>query len=284
MRLTNVALYSDSAFGIGVDVLNFSLEHTHRDNKYAVRAITGLDAEEIIPKFYGFSTVSKQRYYNMGLKSREIVMRVVLNPDFENNESYSDIRDELYRAISATRTGIIMLHFMSGPNVVARIPGFITKLEVGYFNQLPEVQVTVRCDDPLFRSLTPTVFEPTDLSTGTEVQIGDNMSTAPHGFSFEATFTTDTTNFVVQDKATSPEWQFNIVYSFLAGDQLFFSSELSDKYLYIMRSGSPIYLMDKVQPLSIWPVIFPGFNNFYFTNAATFAFDKVEYYPAYWGI
>ena len=93
------------------------------------------------------------------MKARTIVIRVVLNPRFNLGETYSDVRDAIYRAISAVRTGIVALHFNSSGATVARIYGFIAKVEsLDIFNQLPEVQATLRCDDPVFRAINSILY------------------------------------------------------------------------------------------------------------------------------
>ena len=121
MRVTSVGLYSSNF----EEAITFSLRDADPNAQYMVRTIIGIDAQEIIPKFYGFGLQSKQRLYDFGMKARDIVIRAVLKPRFNLDESYSDIRDELYRAISANRTGIVVLHFNSGATTVAKIPGFI---------------------------------------------------------------------------------------------------------------------------------------------------------------
>ena len=283
MRVTNVGLYSANF----AEPITFSLRDADPSAQYMVRTIIGLDAEELVPKFYGFGvTNTKSRLYDIGMKPRDIVIRVVLKPRFNLDESYSDIRDDLYRAISATRTGAITLHFNSGATTVARISGFITKFEVPYFARTPEVQLTVRCNDPIFRALNPVSYLPADLKTVNPIIIPDSLSTAPHGFTMRVTFKATAAYFNVQDTASNPEWTFKVTPSggFLSDDVLYFSSEFSDKYLYMIRSSVTTHLVDKINPGSVWPIIFPGANNFHFSQIASFNWNSLEYYAAYWGV
>jgi hypothetical protein len=282
MRVTTVTLYAVP----GQEVITFSLRDADPRAQYVIRNMVGLDAEELIPKFYGSGLYTKPKFFDFGLKAREIVVRIVLNPRIRIDESYSDIRDELYRAISSTRTGQVTLHFNSGATTVSRISGFITKFEVPYFTQLPEVQITIRCDDPMFRAINPIEFESTDMKTTNPIIIADSLSTAPHGFCMEVTFKAAAPSFTVQDVPTNPEWIFKVVPSggFLVGDALYFSSEFANKYLYMVRSGVTTYLTDRIQPNSIWPIIFPGANTFHFVDIASFNWNEVDFYPAYWGV
>lgn len=282
MRVTSVDLYTAKL----EEPITFSLENSNESDQYIVRTMLGLDAEDIVPKFYGQGLNTAPKFYDFGTKPRDIVIRIVLNPRFNLDESYSDVRDDLYRAISADRTGKIVLHFKSGATTVSRIFGFITKFEVPYFVKLPEVQITVTCDDPMFRGINPVRFEPDELPSVNPILIPDSLSTAPHGFCFEAVFTATSPSFTIQDVETNPEWKFKVTPSggFLVGDQLYFSSEFSNKYLYIVRSATTIQLMDKIEPTSIWPILFPGRNFFHFVDIAKIDWDVLEYYASYWGV
>lgn len=282
MRVTAVDLYSPTF----TEAISFSLRDNDPTARYMVRNILGLDAEEITPKFYGFGLLTKPKYYEFGLKARDIVIRVVLNPQFIIDEEYSDVRDELYRAISATRTGQIVLHFRSGGTIVSRIFGFITKFEVPYFVRLPEVQLTIRCDDPMFRAINPVEFTTDDLPVANPIYIPDSLSTSPHGFSMQVTFTATSPSFTMQDDATTPEWKFKVTPSggFLTGDVLYFSSDYTNKYLYMIRSGVTTYLVDKIEPSSIWPILFPGTNTFYILEIASIDWNILQFYAAYWGV
>ena len=282
MRVTAVEMYSPNFS----EAITFSLRDSDPSASYMVRTIIGLDAEDITPKFYGFGLNTKPRFYDFGLKAREIVIRIILNPHFRIDESYSDIRDNLYRAISATRTGQVVLHFRSGGTIVSRIYGFITKFEVPYFVKLPEVQLTIKCDDPMFRALNPVIFKPAELKTSNPVLVPDSLSTSPHGFSMQVTFKAIAASFTIQDVATNPEWKFKVVPNggFLSGDVLHFSSDHSNKYLYMVRAGVTTHLLDRIEPSSIWPIMFPGQNSFHFVDIASFNWNTLEYYAAYWGV
>jgi hypothetical protein len=283
MRLTGVDLYSANFS----EAITFSLRDVDSEDTYQVRTILGLDADEIIPKFYGFGLQTKPRFYDFGLKAREVVIRAILNPNFRVDESYSDIRDQLYRAISANRTGMVALHFRSGATIVAKIEGFITKFEVPYFVKLPEVQLTIKCDDPMFRAINPVVYTTGDFNEDlSDIYIPDSLSTAPHGFSFKVTFTATVPGFTMQDVGVNPEWKFNVAPSggFLSGDQLYFSSDFSNRYLYMVRGAVTTHLFDRVEPTSIWPTMFPGINHFYLYDTPKFTWNTLEYYAAYWGV
>lgn len=281
MRVTSVSLLANDE-----QTLQFDLRNVNAQSQYVVRTIIGLDADEIVPRFYGFSKDGVKRFYDFRLKQREIIMRVVMNPRFNLNETHSDIRDELYRAISATRSGLLQLQFYAGASVVAQISGHMTKLEVPYFSKTPELQLTIRCGDPIFRGINPVIMEPEDLEEENPIIIADSLSTAPHGFETQVTFTATTPTFTIQNTETDPEWDFKITppSSFLAGDTLHIGSGFTNRYLYMVRGGVTTHLLDLVDPGSVWPTIFPGFNEFHFADIDNFDWNFIKFYAAYWGV
>jgi len=281
MRVTDIGLYTNE-----MEIINFSLSGVSATDQYMVREIIGLDSEELVPRFYGFGLQSKPKFYDFVMKARLIVMRVVLNPRFNLDETYSDIRDTIYKAISAVRTGQVVLHFNSGGSTVARIFGFITKMEVNHFSALPEVQITIRCDDPMFRAINPVYYTADELRSTNPIIVPDSLSTAPHGIQIEMTCKTACPSFTIQDEEFNPEWMFKITPDggFLAGDILHLSSESASKQLYITRGQTDIYLVDKLSQSSIWPIIFPGATTFHFVDLANFDWNSLVYYAAYWGV
>lgn len=281
MRITGIELSSDNA-----NVFSFGLSKVSQTDKYLMKASVGLDADEIIRKFYGFGKASKPKFFNFSLPSREIVFRVGLNPNYKINESVSEIRDEFYRSISASRTGLINVLFTASGGIVARLSGYITKFEVPLHQEEPELQVTIQCEDPMLRGFSPVELDSSQIGASNPIFIFDSMSTAPHGLTLEVEFTDAVPQFTIQEKETNPEWEFEVIPDggFLTGDILHLSSEYDAKQLYLDRSGSITQLMDRISPGSIWPIVFPKANEFHFPELADFDWVSLRYYPAYWGV
>jgi hypothetical protein len=281
MKITSVELYSNNK-----NVASFSFRDPGAVNPYVVQGIFGLDADEIVPKFYSLSPDGLNKYYDLSLRSREIVIRVALNPNTDLRKNYSDLRDDLYRAISSSRTGLIQLRFNNNLSTIAAISGQIVKFEAPHFNETPEVQITIKCNDYFLKSLEQFEVDYDVLQTTTSIV--DRISTAPHGFNLKITFTADTPSFIMRDSAT-PSWLFTVTpgviganTGFKANDELYFTSE-NDKQIYIIRSATTIQLVDKVQIGSFWPMLFPGENDLEIVTGA-FDWGYLTYYPTYWGV
>lgn len=279
MKITEVELYSNN-----IQFMKFSLEKINPNDEYVIKNITGLDADDIIPMYYGSGDNSNSKFYDYILKPRDIVMRIGLNPRFNLDETHGEIRDKIYRAISASRSGILTLKFFSNGIAMAQLFGRIVKFEANHFTKEPEVQVTFNCNEPLFKAINETVL--TGLNETNPVYISDGESTAPHGFKFQIVFTTSSNTFTIQDAPSNPDWVFQIVPAtpFANEDVLYLSSEKNNKYLYMDRGGVITHLMDKVYPTSIWPILFPGTNTFHIPEINAINWTQVAFYASYWGV
>lgn len=280
MKLTHIDLYSGED-----EIGSFALRDSSLQNRYILRNATGLDADEIVSKYYGSGLVSKAKFFNLSLRPRDIVLSIVLNPQYTFNESFSELRDELYRTIASSRTGLVTLYFKYAGTTAATISGHVTKFESSYFTGNPEVTITIRCDDPVFRAPNPVRINVNATLTNPMVVVADSRSSAPHGFGIQVTFTAAASAFEIQDKATSPDWVFSVAPSggFLVGDEFYMSNE-STKQLYIQRGATKINLMDKVAVGSVWPILFPGSNTLYYVRNTSILWHQLEFYPSHWGV
>lgn len=287
MRVSDVDMIANNE-----EIFSLGLRLPKPTDKYLAKAIIGLGADELTPKFYGFGLQGNLKFYDFSLPAREVVMRIVLNPNYTLNERYSDLRDELYKAIAASRSADVQLILRAGATSVAQISGRIVKFEVPHFSKVPELQVTVKCDDPMFRGVTTTLLKQADLnSVGVTLpnggrKITDAFSTAPHGCLFKFTFTAATPTFILQDKPASPNWQFRVDPSggFLNGDILRISSEFLNRYVTIERASVIYTQANRVATGSLWPVIFPGANEFYTNITSGFTWSELSYKTSYWGV
>lgn len=277
MRLTSVEIHPANSSNFAV----LSFQDFRRQNPYNVKTIIGLDADEITSRYYGGSA---SKFYNLSLLKRDIVIRIELNPRFALNESYSDLRDSMYKMIASSRSGILDIHFKNGVNTIAKLSGFVKKFEAPHFTQTPELQLTIECKDPLLKAPTRTTVDVTGLDPALTT-IQDNLSTAPHGFMFEVSFLGALATFSIADP-NDASWVFEVspAGGFLIGDILHFSSEQGEKFIYIERGLDTIYLADVITSGSVWPILFPGDNVFAIENPASVQWDAISYCATYWGV
>lgn len=280
MKIDSVELHPEGSDFVAV----LSFKDPTRQNPYNVKSISGLDAEAIIPRYYGTATNSNKKFYNLSQQKRDFVMLVDLNPQFSAGKSYSDLRDDLYRMLASSRTGLIEIQFKEAGVVVAAISGLATKLEATHFEKNPQVQLTVSAEDGALRAPAPVNVNVAGLNLA-DVNIVDALSTAPHAFDFTLTFTGALASINISDP-TDASWSFVVTPAggFLVGDVLHFSSEPKDKKLYVVRGAATIYLADKIVSGSVWPILFPGDNHFGAVSPASMVINAISYYPTYWGV
>lgn len=279
MRITSVELHPDGSSA----VCELSFRDPSQQNSYNVKGITGLDAEEIIPRFYGKPGSSS--FYDLVLTKRNIMALIELNPNYSANETPGSLRDDLYKMIATSRKGLIDIWFKDGEDVVATISGYITRTEAAHFTTAPVVQLSIACTQPMLKA-PDAVSMPVIALDPSLTTIVDDISTAPHGFKFELLFTAGVASITMSDPG-DPDWSFGIIpwaSGFLAGDVLYYSSEYNDKYLYIMRAGVKIYLADVIVSGSIWPIMFPGVNNLAITDGPSLDWQSITYHPTFWGV
>lgn len=283
MRVSEIELVANN-----VNVMSLGLRQPSSMDKYLAKAIIGLDADEILSKFYSFGLNGGERFYDYTLGPREIVMRVVMNPNYILSERPSDLRDDLYRTISSSRTGTLKLILKSGASSVAEIEGRITKFEVPHFSKVPELQLTMKCEDPIFRAITDLELDHDSIGLGATqpYEITDAISTAPHGAYMEIVLESAKATFTLQDQETAPNWKFELAPQggFFTGDILRISSEYANRRVTLERAGVETAIANALVVGSIWPVIFPGINVLYSNYSGSIHWNVVSFRPAYWGV
>lgn len=293
MRVSEVSLSAGDS-----RILNFSLNKPRDDDRYYIRTMIGMDADEIVSRFNRFGLYSGQPLVTQTIVDRTIVLRVVLNPEWRLSEDYSTLRDHIYRGISKSRSGTVTVRLMDTGVSVAEIEGVITKVEVPIFSSTPELQVTIKCPDamlvaPNYQDIDPSIFVSASAGEHFAGSVTDTQSTAPHGLVMSAELTGAAKSaFYIQDNDpsnVSPEWHFRIEYPFLTNDVLTVDTQTRLRAAYITRGAQRIDLMHSITLDSIWPLIYPGRNPIAiaFTDNVThddWTLLDFHHHATYWGI
>lgn len=287
MNLTAIHLYSNLDDGVtSVKHAELNLGSVSTSDSYIIKGVSGLDSDEISHNYYASNNTTDSKFYNVTSKKRVVVMALRLNPQYGLGETPESLRVNLQKMISFTRNSLIELRFMNGAIHVASLQGQITKFESALFTADPEVQITFDCEEPLFIAPTPvTIVNPGRVNT---VTWSDNLSTAAHGFKMMISLPSNILWMTIQ--GVSGYNNANFEFSFInntSGGVLYFSSEKNNRYLYITRSGTTEDLIARIEPFSVWPMMFPGQTSITIdTDLATetFVFNSITYSPAYWGL
>jgi len=289
MKVTNVDLYCSCS----EHVLNLSYRDPASTNKYNVKSIYGLDADEIISSYYASGSISNDPFYTMASPKRDIVVRLVLNPDYQAGETVSDLRDRLYRAISSNRTGVVELRFKDGAVEQASVKGFVSKFEAAHFSEVPELQMTITCQDPMLRAPLDEIISGESLNQ-VSPWFQDLVSTAPHGatFIFKVVAVANSIEFTqFTESGIDPDWSFKILppitateTTFINDDLVYISSINKQRSVSLIRGVNKIQLADKIQPFSVWPAIFPGNNQFTIIESTKYKLHEINHRHSFWGV
>jgi hypothetical protein len=191
----------------------------------------------------------------------------------------------LYRAISSNRGTAVEVRFCDEETAVAVVKGFVTKFDTDHFAPEPAITMSVYCEDPMLRAPTPTVVNVAALTD--KITLVDNVSTAPHGFIAKFTTPTATSSFEIRDAENPVDatWKFTVTPpgGFEVNDELYLSSVVGDRYFYIVRSSAIQHYASHIEPGSVWPLLFPGPNDFFITPT-DIVWDELNHYPTYWGV
>jgi hypothetical protein len=278
MRVTSVELTpQDSSRNVV-----FSYKDPDNQNPYNIKGATGLDAEDLFTERYmGFSNAQLMDIF---LNPRTVVFLVELNPIFAMKDSFSSLRDEIYKMVWASRKGLIDIIFKEDNVAVAQLSGVVAKIEAAPFTKTPMTQITIVCEKPMLKG-------PDDINVDTSgfnhsrITVYDKLSSAPHGFNFIVQFTQNATSFTMQN-LHDETWMFEVAPSdgFLENDLLICSTEFNSRSLTRTRGAATVPIIDAITAGSIWPIMFPGTNEFALNDFHKIDWELFSYFPTYWGI
>lgn len=273
------------------NIATFDLSGMTPNSPYILKGVTGLSASDVMPMNYG-SSFTGTPYYEMSLASREISMKIGLNPIYSESGLREDLRDSLYKSIYAARDPRLWFDIYNNSEHVATIGGLVTKLEASHFTAKPDVELTIKCSEPFFKANARTEIETTNYNQLPHLIVDYNNGSAPVGFraSFQLNSSATSFGFLSGDDC----WEFIVEHDFLAGDIVYFSSEYGEKNIYsyspsLHTTGSSgiTRLADKLTSTAIWPILFPGVNNFELTappGVTDFTLVTCSYHASFWGV
>lgn len=265
------------------DIAVFDFNNIQPDTPYILTGATGLGAENIVPLRYDQSFYGVD-FYSMSLETREITLKVALNPAYSSTGQKEDLRDNLYRAIYSTYSPSLWFDLYNGSTFIATINGLVTKMDAALFTSKPEVEITLKCYDPLFKSPTPTNITSSAFSGGV-LTLNYAQGTAPIGFN--AFFTVLNPIYWFALFGPNMSWRFQLFDSFLAGDIITLSSIGDSKNVSLTRGSTTFKIANRLSSISIWPLMFPGNNVFTVATSGSYSdvsFQSASYYASYWGV
>lgn len=299
MIIDEIKIYSAAEKGISAQLfVTLGLENVSETQSYILEDVVGLDPDQVGPvytgSYSGSDSTYSAKYYDVVSPPRTIGMRIKLNPNIANGETYSSLREALYKLIWKSRTALVEIHLRNNNVVSAMTKGFTTRFEAPLFTSDPYIAITFYCPNGLLTAQNYVTFTHANIyDTLDKYIITDNYSTAPHGFKMTLDVDYDIYSVTVQGLTGYDSYPFKINMDLDSGSKIYFSSETDNRYLYYTApsSSTKVHIADKIDSNQVWPMLFPGQNNFSIQSVPhaelygdLVPISSLSHKYAYWGV
>lgn len=252
------------AYSSWLDAPTLALSDSGREETdlIQIRNITGLDPVKAAVNTAPFGSVDGAAYIGSSVATRNIVLTLHPNPDW-NLWSFESLRRLLYSYFmpkSATR-----LIFYSDDIQPMSILGIVEDANVNQFSKEPDLQVSIICPDPYFTAVNPTVVagqSDPDFNSPTIIEYNGDI---PAAINVSVSRLTDPAPTSIGIQVGDPSISFFKVAASVSSSSIFqISSQSGNKYIQnvSLSSGVITNLLSKMQSGSSWPVLQPGENKF----------------------
>ena len=251
-----------------------------------IRNISGLDPVKAAVNTTPFGSVDGASYVGSSVLSRNIVLTLHPNPDWDD-WTFESLRRLVYSYFMPKRP--TRLVFYSDDIVPVEISGIVESVSVNSFSKDLEIQVSIICPDPYFTALDPTVI------TGQTVRSGGGVIIAPYNGSVEAGMvikvsqTSGATPTDIAVQIGDPIVTYFAVAAVVNGNMYFeMSSVPMQKFVQNINIGSGVItnLLSRVhvQEGSLWPTFQPGDNEFSVITDAGVQDWELTYFERFGGL
>jgi hypothetical protein len=229
-----------------------------------VRNIDGLDPVTASVNTTPFGSVDGASYSGSSVLSRNIVLTLHPNPDWDN-WTYETLRRLLYAYFMPKRA--TRLIFYSDDMIPVEIYGIVESVAVNPFSKDPELIVSIICPDPYFTALEPTIVTGQSIRSSGEPVVLDYGGNVETGFHVQVTSVTPPEATVIGVQIGDPTISYFTVNAGTSPTKYFeMSSVPMKKYVQNVEIGTGLItnLLSGVtiHEGSAWPMIQPGENEF----------------------
>lgn len=251
-------------------------------NGYQIRDAEGLGPAKASFASSSVALLDGDQFQASRVESRNIILRLGLEPDFVNN-TVATLRRDLYAYFTPQTE--VQLRFVTDEYPVLEIDGRVESMEPAIFSADPEIVVSILCFQQVhLKALdanTPALNVVTDGTVTNIVYEG----TVPVGFEYTTFAVNDMSNFAFhQDLPNRPGRLLEISGTIPQNSTLRISTIPGAKGAWLSDSGGPEYsILGRVAPNSDWLRLEPGSNGLrvFSTSASS---GSLEYYNTYGGL
>jgi hypothetical protein len=255
---------------------------------YFIKFIDGLGAPE-------FDVVltrnqdARTSFENRHTQGRQLIFRIVLNPNYSAGQKPRDLRSPFYGLITpqfSDKGPLVEVIFSKEGVDQFWTKGYVKNLEVAPFNKEPELQLTMICSDPYLHALS---LYSHDTFSSTSPLLVTNYGSAPTGFLAKFSIVSNTQTFDIRTGLAG--WGEHLkldagTETFLAGDEIHINTDPAERFVGHSRASSYIQTYQIVTPeTSGWPILVGGENTISWdVGSDKFTWISLQYIPKYWGI
>ena len=226
-----------------------------------IRNIDGLDPVKASVNTSPFGSIDGVAYTGSSVPSRNIVLTLHPNPDW-NNWSFESLRRLLYSYFMPKQ--LTRLVFSSTDMPPVEIYGYVESAEVSQFSKDIELLASIICPDPYFTAVSPTVLAGQSSDGSNPLKINYNGSIEA-GINVEVTRLSDPAPTVIGVQIGDPSLSYYRVTATVSASMYFLTNSVpAQKYVrnVTLNTGVITNLLSKTQRGSNWPTLKPGVNNF----------------------
>lgn len=268
-------------------ICDLNLNFTEGENGYVLKEVLGLGPPAMVPVVIGFDTTGIP-IIDTAPQKRNLAFKLGLSPQI--GQSYSDLRDNFYRMIGRT----VFVKLINDSIVIAQITGYIKNVDPVHFSNKPELVVVIECEDSLFSAPSYITIPIASITGLTNPVINYPDGTAPAGI--ELTFqnlSSSQTGFSISNH--SEFWHFGsgdvnnlfqITYPIDNGDTVSIVTHPKSRSvtMYDSSAAAWIDIAGYLNAGAVWPMLYPGVNQFAWSLSWVATWGVTRYIPRYWGV
>jgi Phage tail protein RIFT-related domain len=249
-----------------------------------VTNITGLDPVKASVNTSPFGSVDGSAYTGSSVQSRNIVLTLHPNPNWDN-WTYESLRRLIYSYFIPKRS--TRLIFYSDDLVPVEISGIVESVEVNQFSKDPEIQVSIVCPEPYFTALNPEVITGQSVRPGGVIATIDYDGNVEAGIYVKVTHVSTPAPTYIGIQIGDPEISHANVTATVSASKYFEMSSIPmQKYVQNIDLGTGVItnLLSKIQAGSLWPTLQPGENHFSVITDAGVQDWELTYFERFGGL
>lgn len=239
------------------NVLSLPLEED--DGVYQLADIEGLDPVKATLSSTSYAGVDGEIFQSAKRPARNIKIKLDLDPDF-NPKTYTDLRRDLY-PFFMPKSEISMRFFLTS-GLYLDIKGIVEDMSAPFFEEDPEVNISVMCYQPDFVDGRMVTVEGQTVADTTTIEI-DYPGTVESGTVLTLRVNRSVSAFTIYNLDEGGNLrQLDFAGSLLNGDELVISSLRGNKGITLTRASVSSSFLYGRSAQSSWIELVEGLNQF----------------------